>query len=314
MTWVKLDDSFIDHPKVIEAGPLAGWLFIASLCYSNRLLTDGFIPQRQIYRLIDVDDPQESADRLVEVGLWDVVDGGYQVHDYLEYQPSKKKITDDRRKARQRMDKARSQNVRANKGRTSEELPEKLERSSVNPVPSRPVPDPSQIKKSDKTGSDEPEGTPSGETPPNAHYELYVLCCELNGGDPKDNPDPSKQLRIFQRLLAKYGFDPTANAMRWMALDEFWQRRGFDAFNVENHVDRFLMMGQPDEPRATNNRTNDPIALARQIIVDGRKPDRAGRNAGGVHQRPALDDTRSNQPVGGALADGAHGGSGGNPG
>src|SRR3990167_2964612 len=54
MAWVRLDEEFPDHPKIVSAGPLAAWLYVAGLCYCNRLLTNGFIPEDQISRLIAV--------------------------------------------------------------------------------------------------------------------------------------------------------------------------------------------------------------------------------------------------------------------
>jgi hypothetical protein len=87
--WSKIDDGFSDHPKVIEAGPLAGWLFVCGLCYCAKFLTDGFIPAAKVRRLADVDNAADLAARLVAVGLWEPRDGGYQVHDYLDYQYSK---------------------------------------------------------------------------------------------------------------------------------------------------------------------------------------------------------------------------------
>lgn len=80
--WSKLDDGFPDHPKVVKAGPLASWLYVCGLCYSNRYLTDGFIPTEQIRKLADVDNPTGLAEKLVEVGLWERAVGGYQVHDF----------------------------------------------------------------------------------------------------------------------------------------------------------------------------------------------------------------------------------------
>ena len=56
MSWVKIDDHFSDHPKVVQAGPEAAWLYICGLCYCAKYLTDGFIPKRQVKRLADVDD------------------------------------------------------------------------------------------------------------------------------------------------------------------------------------------------------------------------------------------------------------------
>ncbi len=107
MTWVKLDDQFADHPKVLMAGPLASWLYVCGLTYCSRLLTDGFIPTAQVRRLADVDNAQELANKLVEVGLWDIVDNGFQIHDYLQYNPTAESI-----KSRQESDRIRKNSAR----------------------------------------------------------------------------------------------------------------------------------------------------------------------------------------------------------
>lgn len=92
MTWTKIDDQFYDHPKVVAAGPLGVALFVCGLSYCSRHLTDGFISTTQVRRLIDIDNPRDVAEKLVAVGLWERRDGGYQVHDYLEYNPSRAKV------------------------------------------------------------------------------------------------------------------------------------------------------------------------------------------------------------------------------
>jgi hypothetical protein len=86
---------------------------VAALCYCNRNLTDGFVPWAAARTLLsweyieggkawrvgvtsgpvgdDVD-----ADRitriLVAAGLWHEVEGGYQVHDYEDYQPTRQEV------------------------------------------------------------------------------------------------------------------------------------------------------------------------------------------------------------------------------
>ena len=62
MAWVKLDDHFAEHPKVVQAGPVAGFLFVAALCYANRHLTNGFIPAAQVTALLPRDGDQLRAD------------------------------------------------------------------------------------------------------------------------------------------------------------------------------------------------------------------------------------------------------------
>ncbi len=108
MAWVRIDDRLPEHPKLARAGdlaPLCGWLFTCGLSYCNRWLTDGFIPHGQVPRLVvltgglsiggqpvTIDDLVRA---LVDVGMWEARPDGYQVHDYLVYQPSREKVTAD---------------------------------------------------------------------------------------------------------------------------------------------------------------------------------------------------------------------------
>ena len=98
MTWVKLDDQFPDHPKLAELGeltPAAGWLHVCALCYSARYLTDGRIPGGQVPRLM-ASDTKPLVEVLLEVGLWERDGTGYQIHDYLDYNPSRAQVLAER--------------------------------------------------------------------------------------------------------------------------------------------------------------------------------------------------------------------------
>jgi hypothetical protein len=113
MPWVRLDEQFPDHPKVQVVGPLASWLHVCALAYCNRLLTDGFVPTNKVGTLADFSevwdqpdgaadfgvDPYRLADRLCEARMWKKVTGGYQLHDYHDYQPSR---ADEHEKRRQK--------------------------------------------------------------------------------------------------------------------------------------------------------------------------------------------------------------------
>src|SRR5262245_48168555 len=103
MTWVRLADDFNDHPKVLAAGTAGIALFVCSLCWSNKQLTDGYIPLAALRRLVDLDDPSRVAARLVEVGLWERAPGGFQIHDYEQYQPSAESVREERRKNAERV-------------------------------------------------------------------------------------------------------------------------------------------------------------------------------------------------------------------
>ena len=84
MPWFKLDDNFFDHPKVVRAGGDAALLYLAALCYANKHLTNGIIPDAAVARLTDRKQPEKLAERLVEVGLWEPSGPDYYIHDYLD--------------------------------------------------------------------------------------------------------------------------------------------------------------------------------------------------------------------------------------
>ena len=110
MAWVRLDETFAEHPKVAKAGPLGLAMHVAALCYCNRHLTDGFVPKQIARTLLDftglgmrmwdgdvVGGGQDAGwelvvDDLVDAGMWVAVDGGWHIHDYLDYQPSRQQV------------------------------------------------------------------------------------------------------------------------------------------------------------------------------------------------------------------------------
>src|SRR3990167_6982329 len=154
MPWVRLDDQFPNHPKVVGVGPLGIALQVAGLCYSNRYLTDGLIPAAAVPTLIDFSELDEHAfngrggvcwiavGKLVSAGLWEEAPGGYTIHDYLTYQASRSQVLKEREDARERKRRNSSPVVRPNFDRTSPVS----EESSLPPTPT-PTPTPSEPKK-----------------------------------------------------------------------------------------------------------------------------------------------------------------------
>lgn len=99
MGWVRLDDNFADHPKVIALSDTAFRLYIETLCYSNRQLTDGFIPMAVYLKL----SPNDDADYLIDAGLWESAIKGYSIRSYNEYQPTREKVEEKRGQAKERL-------------------------------------------------------------------------------------------------------------------------------------------------------------------------------------------------------------------
>lgn len=134
MTWVKLDDHFPDHPKLQALGDDydAGLsLEVRGLCYCAANLTDGFIPLRKF------SNEQTTIDRLVAVGLWEPVDGGYRVHDYLEYNPSRAKVEAERATTRDRVSRWRNGSSNAVSNAVTTSVSNAVGNAAPEPVPER---------------------------------------------------------------------------------------------------------------------------------------------------------------------------------
>lgn len=84
MAWVKVESSVPRNRKFLRAGPAASWLWLSGLCYAQEGLTDGFIPSEALDTL-GVKPAKQCAAALVNAGLWDECDGGWQIHDYLDH-------------------------------------------------------------------------------------------------------------------------------------------------------------------------------------------------------------------------------------
>lgn len=113
MTWFKVDDNFATHQKTVAAGNTAIGLWVRAGSWSSANLTDGFIPTHMISIL---GGRRADARKLVEVGLWVEVDGGYLFHQWNEdgRQPTRSAI--EQRRAEDRQRKAEARAAKAAKG------------------------------------------------------------------------------------------------------------------------------------------------------------------------------------------------------
>ena len=101
MAYTNTDYSFWTNPKVRAAGKDAAFLYIAGNGFCNEYLTDGFISDTDIETVAFnafLRNPKKAVEALMVAGLWDRVRGGYRIHDYLNYNKSKKEIEELRSK------------------------------------------------------------------------------------------------------------------------------------------------------------------------------------------------------------------------
>lgn len=180
MTWVKLDDQFPDHPKALACTAEAMWLHICGLCWCARHLTDGRIPRNAVPRLAVVKKPYDCAAELVAAGIWLEVDGGFEVHDYLKFQPSKSQVESQRQSQRDRQ-----RDSRARRGVSAS-------------TPTRPDP-----TRTDKTKDDdhldvvEPAVSSSGDADRDVWKAYALLVAEAEA-------EPPSNLKQFLSAVARY--------------------------------------------------------------------------------------------------------------
>lgn len=108
MTWVKLDDSFPNHPRIHGLSDRAFRLYITGLCYSAHYLTDGKLTPKSLRSLGKVATKRE----LIEAGLWiETDDGNVTIRDYLEYNPTAAEVKEKRQKNTERVTNWRKRNA-----------------------------------------------------------------------------------------------------------------------------------------------------------------------------------------------------------
>jgi len=86
MPWFKLDDKGWCHPKVMAVGNRAFGAWCRAGQWASQQMSDGFVT-RSICHAIDQAPSVWRA--LVEAGLLHPCEGGYVIHDYLVYNPSR---------------------------------------------------------------------------------------------------------------------------------------------------------------------------------------------------------------------------------
>jgi hypothetical protein len=92
MTWIKLDDRAVDHPKVASLTDRAFRWWVRGLSYASTFLTDGLLPP-----IFWKQTPKQVRAELSDGRLWDWNDPNFHIHDYLAHQSSREAV--DRKKA-----------------------------------------------------------------------------------------------------------------------------------------------------------------------------------------------------------------------
>lgn len=227
MSWVRLDDGFAEHPKLLDVGALAGWLWVCGLAYCNRQKArDGFIPEAKMPHLYPVPGASKLAQKLIDARLWEKVKGGYMVHDYHDYQPTKdhsEVVSQARaeagRRGGNRSGETRRSKREANCFDASEANGQQKSEAKLNPVPSRPdpIPDPPLVPpgggergRAKRLLSAVPESSASPD-------EVAAWCANWTIPNPQENQEVTRMLDYFRGTGGRKA--------DWLATWRNWQRR-----------------------------------------------------------------------------------------
>jgi hypothetical protein len=114
MSWAKLDDDLWRHPKMDYLHGSAFELYICSITFCAERLTDGFLSHADVAKILSFRGiPRTVVDELTadvppdDTPFWEIVKGGYTVHNYLKRNPSKAKVAEERAEAARRQEEFR---------------------------------------------------------------------------------------------------------------------------------------------------------------------------------------------------------------
>ena len=146
MPWARFEDDYLGNQKLATLSTAAIALDLAAIIYSARELRDGLLSLTDVETiavLIHIRAWRRPAVELVRVNRWEPTEGGYTIHDYLEYQPSRAQILaqreDDRIRKRRGAQTTNARRIPAGVASDSENTP-----GAPVPGPGRsrsPVPD-----------------------------------------------------------------------------------------------------------------------------------------------------------------------------
>lgn len=218
MAWVRLDDKFTSHPKVLALSDREFRVHLSSLCYAAEYKTDGAIPEAA-WRLLGV--TRKIADRLVAVGVWDMDAGTYVIHDFRVYNPSDPTAAERQRRFKE----SRSGNGEV----TAESRQDNGQGNGPHARASTPVPVPSPSP--NREGS--PDGAPSLRAEPDRkpakqreRDHAWDAADAVFGTitNPKERGKRNDAVKALRASLAPYEPHQYEHEMRWRkeALEASW--------------------------------------------------------------------------------------------
>jgi hypothetical protein len=262
MGWLRLDDAFGDHPKVIGLSDRAFRAHVEGLVYCARYLTDGQVPKAK-------GPVPRVAVELERAGLWSSTKRGWVIHDFLDYNPSKAEVEADReaRSAQRSIaGKARAAGAQRVGGRFAPAEGQQ----TISEATSGPV-----VPRSTTVTSGAPAPAPTrplpqeqGQEPstPRKRDEIADTLARIEGGNPLEVP-PShmRTLCVKANELRKVAPDVTSAEVERRAAN--WPGHMHDAtISGPAVVKHWARLAQPAKPTAA---TNHPLDRMARDLIEG---------------------------------------------
>ena len=104
-----VDTAMIEDARLLILPRGVRLLYFEALVWAKLRRTDGLIPRAALPRMTDEPDSADAADRLVQVGPWEAVPGGWQIVNFTLTQMSAVRVEAQQRAAAERYDRWRSE-------------------------------------------------------------------------------------------------------------------------------------------------------------------------------------------------------------
>lgn len=113
MRYARIEENAMDSPKFIAINAAAWRLWCEGSTYCQKHLTDGFIPSSALrgFRYFSQGALKQLCEALApgKGPLWHRVEGGIQVHDYLDWNDPREKVLANRKAGKERLERWRAE-------------------------------------------------------------------------------------------------------------------------------------------------------------------------------------------------------------
>jgi hypothetical protein len=282
MSWVKIDDRFWGHHKVIAAGNEAVGVWIRACSWTACAEQDGFIPDDAANLIAK----RKVWQKLEEVRLVHREETGWRIHNFLEHNPSSEasRLARQKRaeagriggknsgKARRESsgDEANTKQVlQSGEASASADAGQLLD-TMTNPVPSRPVPSRPNEETEERPLLVNPEPSPAtGQVSRDVRRVFDSWLAEWRrvvGGSRAPILDAKRQRRIRARLAEGIPVDDLIAAARGIWASAWHVENGQTDIDLavrdDAHVTRFAALDKPPAPRCLDDAEPTEAQLA----------------------------------------------------